>query len=352
MNVLMIGVDETSLGGMLTVAKNYMNNKEFCEKTNLMYIPSTTHGGKLKKLFFSLNAYIKISKTIKKNDIDIVHVHMSHGGSSIREGLIMRKARKLGCKTVAHLHSASFQDWYQNLPTIGKHVVSNMMQYADVIIALGKEWKNVYADVTKHKTRIEVIYNAVPCYSSNQYNPDSKEILFLAHMIKRKGIDDLLQAVSQIRDKIPSDVSFSLYGADRDNNIKEKIEYMKLTDIVHYKGWLTNDQRETCFNKTMLNVLPSYNEGLPMTILETMAYGIPNIATNIAAIPEAITDGEDGFLFEPGDVKRLEALLLGLISNQEKRINISDAAYKTVKNKFGIDIHMQKVLELYDSLLN
>lgn len=352
MNVLMIGVDETSLGGMLTVAKNYMNNKKFCEKTNLIYIPSTTHGGKLKKLFFSLSAYIKISRTIKKNDIDIVHVHMSHGGSSIREGLIMRKARKLGCKTVAHLHSASFQDWYQNLPTIGKHVVSNMMQYADVIIALGKKWKNLYADVTKHKTRIEVIHNAVPCYSSNQYNSDSKEILFLAHMIKRKGIDDLLQAISQIRDKIPSDVSFSLYGADRDNNIKEKIEHMKLTDIVHYKGWLTNDQRESCFNKTMLNVLPSYNEGLPMTILETMAYGIPNIATNIAAIPEAISDGENGFLFEPGDIKRLEALLLGLISNQEERINISNAAYETVKNKYGIDIHMQKVLELYNSLLN
>lgn len=102
----------------------------------------------------------------------------------------------------------------------------------------------------------------------------------------------------------------------------------------------------------MLNILPSYNEGLPMTILETMAYGIPNIATNIAAIPEAISDGENGFLFEPGDIKRLEVLLLDLISNQEKRINISNAAYETVKNKFGIDIHMQKVLELYNSLLN
>lgn len=351
MNVLMIGVDKTSLGGMLTVAQNYMNSEEFCKKTNLIYIPSTTHGNKLKKLMFSLKAYFKITKTIKQKNIDIVHVHMSHGGSSIREGLIMRKARKLGCKTIAHLHSASFQEWYKKLSKVSKNIVTTMMQYADVIIALGEEWKNVYADVTKHQTRIEVIYNAVPCYKVNQYNSEAKEILFLAHMIKRKGIDDLLEAISHIRNKVPTDVSFSLYGADRDNNIEEKIEKMKLQDLVEYKGWLTNEQRENCFHNTMLNVLPSYNEGLPMTILETMAYGIPNIATNIAAIPEAISDGENGFLFKPGDVPMLENLLLDLINNPEKRSRISNAAYETIEKKFSIDIHMQKVLELYNSLL-
>lgn len=348
----MIGVDETSLGGMLTVAKNYMNNAKFCKETNLIYIPSTTHGSKLSKMIFSLKAYHKISKTIKKKNIDIVHVHMSHGGSSIREGLIMRKARKLGCKTVAHLHSASFPIWYNNLSNVRKNIVSNMMQYADVIIALGEEWKNIYADVTKHKIRIEVIYNAVPCQKVNCYNSEAKEILFLAHMIKRKGIDDLLQAISHIQNKIPDGVSFSLYGADRDKNINDKIQSMKLGDVVHYKGWLTNEQKDICFKNTMLNVLPSYNEGLPMTILETMAYGIPNIATNIAAIPEAISDGKNGFLFTPGDIDRLETLLIDLISNPEKRRCISNVAYETIENKFSIDIHMKKVLELYNSLLN
>ena len=44
-----------------------------------------------------------------------------------------------------------------------------------------------------------------------------------------------------------------------------------------------------------INVLPSYNEGLPMSILETMAYGIPSITTNIASIPEVVVDGVNGF---------------------------------------------------------
>ena len=52
----------------------------------------------------------------------------------------------------------------------------------------------------------------------------------------------------------------------------------------------------------MVNILPSYNEGLPMTILETMAYGIPNISTSIASIPEVLHNNDNGFLVKPGDI--------------------------------------------------
>lgn len=116
-------------------------------------------------------------------------------------------------------------------------------------------------------------------------------------LIQRKGIDDLLQAFASIVNEIPEDIMLTLYGDDHDSEekIQDKINRYKLQERVHYMGWLTKDNRADVFRNTIVNVLPSYNEGLPMTILESMGYGIPNISTSIAAIPEAIVDGIKDF---------------------------------------------------------
>lgn len=351
MNVLMVGVDQTSLGGMLTVVENYLHNPDFCKQTNLNYIPITTHAGKLKKIVFSFKAYWKIVKILKTKSIDIVHVHMSDGGSAYREGVILWTAKLFGCKTISHMHAAEYESWYEKLPNLQKKIVTFLLQKADVVIALGKDWKSTYEFVTQKKTRIEIVYNAVEVPEKNPYSVNSKKILFLAHMIKRKGIDDLLDAIMLIQNKIPDDIEFVLYGADRENNIAKRISSRNLDKIVSYCGWLSGDEKTKCFCDTMINVLPSYNEGLPMTILETMAYGIPNVSTAIAAIPEAIQNEENGYLINPGDVDALADRMLTLINNQDKRIEMSNRSYEITKLQFGLENHFKKILQIYDSLI-
>ena len=99
----------------------------------------------------------------------------------------------------------------------------------------------------------------------------------------------------------------------------------------------------TVFSNTLINVLPSYNEGLPMTILESMGYGIPNISTNIAAIPEAITDGVNGFTIEPGDVDSLAEKMKNLILHKDLWVKFSNNAYETAKNEFSIKTHFAQI---------
>ena len=72
MNVLMIGVDKTSVGGILTVIENYLDNKEFCGKVNLQYIATVIRGSKLIKLKTFLKKIPEIKRTIKEKKIDIV----------------------------------------------------------------------------------------------------------------------------------------------------------------------------------------------------------------------------------------------------------------------------------------
>ena len=69
MNVLMIGVDKTSIGGMLTVVENYLNNEDFCRKTNLKYIATVIRANKFVKIFTFLKVLPKIIYVIKKGKI-------------------------------------------------------------------------------------------------------------------------------------------------------------------------------------------------------------------------------------------------------------------------------------------
>ena len=89
-----------------------------------------------------------------------------------------------------------------------------------------------------------------------------------------------------------------------------------------------------------------------MTILESMGYGIPNISTSIAAIPEAIVDGINGFLIKPGDIDKLAAKIKEIVCYKDIRGKMSYEAYEMAKNEFSFEIHTKKLIEIYKTMLN
>ena len=89
-----------------------------------------------------------------------------------------------------------------------------------------------------------------------------------------------------------------------------------------------------------------------MTILESMGHGIPNISTNIAAIPEAISDGINGYLITPGDINSLKEKMKNVILNRKIREKFSESAYETAKKEFSIDSHINRLLKIYKDILD
>lgn len=352
MKVLMIGVDKTSKGGMLTVIENYLNDKEFCRDVNLHYIETVQRGNKFVKVKKLLQAIPEIRRTIREEHIDIVHVHMAEKGSVFREGYIINLAKKMGCKTIIHMHGATIEEWYNKQNRIVKKVVRHIFDSADRMIVLGENWRLFMQKIMDNKENIKVLYNAVQVPTSNMYEKQATSILFYGMLIQRKGIDDLLYAFKQIVDEIPTNVNLVLYGDDYDSEekIEQKIERFGLTNRAIYNGWLTNENKKNVFKEAMMNVLPSYNEGLPMTILETMGYGIPNISTNIAAIPEAIDGDKNGILIRPGDREALKNALKKIVTNDKLRWEYSQNAYNKAKEKFSLKYHLETLKQIYSEL--
>ena len=202
------------------------------------------------------------------------------------------------------------------------------------------------------EAKVKVLYNAVNVPQTNPYNVLSHNVLFLGRLGKRKGTYVLLEAIRKLNETLPVDVKFYLCGDGEVEEVKKKVKEMGITQRIAHIGWIDGQQKKNFMAQSMMNVLPSYNEGLPMTILETMAHGIPNISTNIASIPEVLHDGENGFLITPGDTATLYDRILCLSTNTELRMELSRKSYELIKNSFSLDVNIGKLKGIYARILS
>ena len=349
MRVLMVGVDKQTKGGMWTVAENYLRSEAFVEQTHLEYIATSITGSIVRRVVFTAGALVKIFTRLLRCRYEIVHVHMAERGSVYRKNIVIHLAKLLGCKVVVHMHGAEFETWYQTLSPRKKQGVCRILCKADRVLILGHYWQAFIQSLVSDPNRVRVMHNAVDVPGENRYDPAAHNMLFLGVVGKRKGILDLLDAVKLADRQLQQNTKLMIYGLESDVNIQTAIAERSLEHRVEYRGWLSEDERAEVFRETAVNILPSYNEGLPMTILETMAQGIPNITTNVAAIPEAV-DQENGAVLSPGNTEGLAQAILELMNDPMGRKQKSQAAYEKAKSEFSIDKHVMRILDIYREL--
>ena len=350
MRVLMVGVDKQTKGGMWTVAENYIQSNSFVAETNLQYVATSITGSVPKRLLFTARALLQIGWKLICNRFDIAHIHMAERGSVYRKNLVICMAKLFGCKIIIHMHGAEFETWYRSLDEKKQQGVRKILSKADRILILGEYWRKFVCSLVADRERVRVLHNAVQVPADNPYDPEAQELLFLGVVGKRKGVSDLMEAMKRIDSVLPKDNQLMIYGPENDISIEDAIRESGLTDRVQYRGWLTGENKAAVFARTAVNILPSYNEGLPMTILETMAYGIPNISTNVAAIPEAVT-AENGAVICPGDVEQLASEILNIVQDAESRRQKSKLSHERANEMFSMEKHICKLLEIYRELI-
>mgnify|MGYP004509152633 CR=1 FL=1 len=346
MKVLMIGPDIDRVpGGMATVIKNCIYS-ELANKVELKYISSNIEGRLLNKLLWNIGGVLKYLFNI--NRYDIVHIHMAERGSFYRKSIYVIIAKILKKKSIIHFHGAEFDEFYSlESNKIQKKYISYILDKSSLIIALGELWQEKIKKYTN--TKIVVLSNAVEVPINNFYNLNNRSIILLGRLEQRKGTFDLLDIADNI---LCDNLSFNLVLAGDGNLdlVKAKIKTLKFKNNIKLLGWINKEQREELFKNTAIFVLPSYNEGMPMAILEAMSYGIPVVVSDVGDIPYLVKDYENGYLIKAGDKKLLENRILKLIENDDLRIKISRNNYKKVKDKFNLQINLKKLEEIYRML--
>ncbi|MDD5722591.1 MAG: glycosyltransferase [Syntrophales bacterium] len=138
-----------------------------------------------------------------------------------------------------------------------------------------------------------------------------------ARLVKEKGIDYLLGAVSELRKHYPGILLIIAGTGPYEDTLKNGASELEITDHVAFVG-ARMDMPEL-LSVFDVYVLPSLSEGMPLALLEAMAAGCPIVATNVGGVPDIITDGYNGTLVEPRDSYALAKAILDIMRDDEQR---------------------------------
>ncbi|MCP4846954.1 MAG: colanic acid biosynthesis glycosyltransferase WcaL, partial [Verrucomicrobiaceae bacterium] len=176
-------------------------------------------------------------------------------------------------------------------------------------------------------------------------------------LISKKGIYTILEALTDLVKRWPQ-LTYSLAGVGPEKEeIEEAIARHGLEDHVKMLGWLSQDELREVYDRSHIFLHPSEltqendQEGVPNSMLEAMACGLPVVATYHGGIPEAVTSGEDGYLVAERSPKDLASALDALMSTPGKLENFSTNAADSVRRKFDFENQIRNLEDIYREAL-
>lgn len=336
-------------GGMATLVSNLLACEDW-GNYRITYIPTHIEQNKICKTFYFGAAYLRILFLLGSGKADLLHLHVSERGSFYRKAFLTRLAKKFGKPVILHHHGADFQQFYDSLSDKKKAYVTRILEMADQNLILSAGLEKEFLEKAPN-ARVTVLNNAVAVPEENRYQSGGNLIVTLGRLGERKGTYDLLAALAGIREELPADIRLCLCGDGETEAVKGWVKKLGLEDRIERIGWISGEEKEQILKKAVCHILPSYREVLPMSILETMALGIPNIATNIAAVPDLIENGVQGYLVEPGDIEAISRALLRLCSSEVLCRNMSSQAYRLMKQKFSVPVCCKRLCRIYEEVL-
>lgn len=345
-------------GGIAAVTEGYYNSK-LEDDYAITFIESYCNGSKIKKLNKFIKAYFCFRKVLAgKNKPALVHMHTSFGPSFYRSIPFVNLCCAYNIPIINHIHGAEFDSFYLAASDSKKRLVRKIYNKCTFLIVLSKEWKQNISMITD-ANKIEVIENYSVPMPVNTIKPlfserfNKKQVLFLGEIGQRKGGFDIPEVIANVCTSIP-DAKFVIAG---DGNIDDisKIQSLipsQFAANVSFPGWVRGTAKEKLLRESAVYFLPSYQEGMPMSVLDAMGYGLPIVSTNVGGIPKLVETNVNGKLCKPGDVSAMSLALIEILSNKNIQTSEGISSLNIIENKYSLNLHIKKLEQLYQQLLD
>lgn len=309
---------------------------------------SITH----RSVVFGKSLVVLLGKLLRR-EIALVHIHVSERGSVARKVIVTLLALTFRKPVLIHAHGAEFESFFQKLPKSIQQGIKFTFGRCTGFIALSKTWKEFYIQNLGLKAeQVFVLPNAVelPSQVPHRINSTQVTLLFLGRVGQRKGAFDLIQAFANLSAEQKESSVLILAGDGDVEQGRELVESLSLTERVTFLGWVNSQQRNQLLAEADIFVLPSYNEGLPMALLEAMSWSLPVITTPVGGIPELVTPNQTGVLVHPGEIQQLSEAMQSLITDENLRLSLGKAARESVA-PFDIKTYGSRLGDIYRSIL-
>ena len=349
-NILMIGASLKQRGGIASVENVIL--KCSLRDIKIKHITSHDEGSILYRIAVFLRAFILLLISLSIDSIDIVHLHISERGSTLRKIILAVICFLFRKPVFLHTHGAEFHQFYKNLNEYSRKIVSLVFRQCHYIIVLSNKLKVYYVkELGLIDQRVVVLYNPVvlPASFPDRYGHTKTTFLFIGRIGYRKGAFDLIKAFKKLTKEERKQAEIILAGDGETEYAEILIKRLYLTDKVKLMGWIDKEKRDKLLAKSDVFILPSYNEGMPMALLEAMGWGLPVITTPVGGIPDFVFSNKNGLLICPGNIDQIKETMKTLIRDKGLRTKLGNAARITVK-RFDAFTYCQSLGGLYHSI--
>lgn len=303
---------------------------ELTKKLNIQVIET---GGNKRNILGPIFDQISFYSKIKNKPSHIILNPSLRLKSFFRDAFFAKNAIKQEIPFIVFFHGWNL-NFEKKISQYFKSFFLNSFGKADMIIVLSQSSKNKLLE-WGYKGQIVIETTSIDSSLLKRFSIDKKfpiikdaekiTILFLARLIKEKGIYELLEAFNNLEKKY-TNIELIIAGDGKEYNqiVKQTSRNKNIKVVGHIEG----NKKINCFENASIYCLPSYSEGLPTTILEAMAFGTAIITTPVGGLKDFFKDGSMGYFVPVKNTTLLENKIESLINNKEKRIQIAKYNHK------------------------
>lgn len=269
----------------------------------------------------------------------IVMTHSFFPGPFLKDSAFLWLARIMKKKMIVWVHMDPNRfPWSSSsslLSSYAKLVLRFPQQWIACAPSLIDQWP-IYFD----RRKVSAICNGIddPEPSSQNRSGELLRVVYISSMTQEKGWQELLVAAQEICSE-HEHITFDFYGGAGANESTDRLREVFASSShplrIRWNGELWGDEKTRVLTQAHLFCLPSWTEAFPLAVIDAMACALPVVATRVGGIPDAIIEGENGWLCLPRESSSLLAALRNALSNREKFAMIGERNRQRFLDEFS-----------------
>lgn len=357
--ILLLGPSLLAVSGVATHLSQLFGSS-LSEQFHLIHFQVGSEGKKEgveeKLIRFLFSPFALAQKIIRKRP-DIIHLNTSLEPKSFwRDAVYLAVSQCLGIKVVYQVHGGELPQQFFN----GKKLLTGFLRWLltlpDAVVLLASVELEAYQSFT-HCKRLLVIPNAVdlkdfPERSGKEIESEVVQLGYIGRLAHNKGVFEAIEALDILRKAGVDGIALTIAGSGpAEADLRGLVKKLGLESHVIFAGALFGEQKKRFWEQVDIFVFPTFHrEGLPYTVLESLASGTPLVTTRMGGIRDVIADGIQGFFVEPHDAGGVAAALQTMINDKERMAIMSAACLARAKEFYGIDRLACQFSKLYTTL--
>ena len=331
-----VSTEERSIGGATVLAKNILDFIALDPRVAITHQQIRTFWRNKLQLIDYLFWIFRFPFVARK--YNVISFHGTKDFHFTIAPILWLWAKVLNKRTIYHFFGGNFMDQYEAMPKAFQFILKKTVLKSDTVFFETKQLMSFFEKEKVHNAKW--LPNArKPIQRNNIETTFEKKFVFISRVVPQKGITEIVEATAIL----PNDYAVDVYGPIDDRHYENNVFK---DSSVNYKGILRPDEIEATLSKYNVLLLPSYfeGEGYPGIIIESLAMGIPVIATHWKALPEVITDEYNGLLVPIKDSEALSKAMQKF--NQDNYSEFCKNALKSFE-KFNSEVVFNTIIERY-----